>query len=166
MLLKNGVDFDKGVPRLYKYVCHIDKKKVYDPNKNPEGYEGDYDDIVKQMYKDGYTAWIFNLGGRAKVPIIASFEEVPITESFVQSGGMDNYIPKDRELEDYKIGEINMDGKLWYVVQEDGKIKSLTNCYLRDPDEWGTDSRYKKPLPEYLFKHVKVDRRYRGLYKK
>lgn len=160
-----GVDFDKGVPKTYKYICYIDKKKVYDPNKNPEGYTGDFDEKLKQMYDDGYTAWIFNLGGNPKVPIVASFEEVPISESFVQQGGIDSYVP-NRELVDYKVGEIEIDGKLWYVVQEDGAIQSLANCYLRDPDEWGTNSRYKKPLPEYLFKYVKIDKKYKGLYKK
>jgi hypothetical protein len=162
---EDGVYLDKNVPILYKYICYLDKNKIYDINENPHNYEGSFDEIYKKAYKDGYTAWIYNLGGKKNIPIVISFDDVFIADAYKKTlGGI--YVPKDRKLEDYKIGKLKINGELWYVLQKSDKIMSLNNCYLRKPEDMNSSSMFKKQIPEHLLKNIEIDKKYQKYYKK
>lgn len=83
---KRDYIYDKGISTDYLYVCRIEKNKIYPINENPNKYKKInqnthiLDSYYKQSKKDGFTAWVYPLGGNKKVQLVVSFEDVEIIE--------------------------------------------------------------------------------------
>lgn len=154
---EDGYAFDKLPSTNYKYICYIPLEKIYDINYNPNNYtEVTYEEEYIESSEDGYTAWSYYLGNNEEVPIVISFKDVTISESYEKSpGGL--YIEKDKELLDYKIGNINVNGVDMIIMQKDGYIKNLTNTYLTEEDEpKEAMSSYKGTLHQYMWSDVNI----------
>lgn len=124
----------------YFYVGYIPLNEIYDMNNNPENYEHEPGEVFEngllEFTRDlGYTAWIYNLSGNPKAPIIISFVDVEISEAYRKTGR--GYIDMDENTEDYKIGEITYrergarKAKTWDVMQPGEKLVALGNTYLK-----------------------------------
>lgn len=163
---EDGYRFDKLPSTDYKYICYIPLEKIYDINSNPNNYEGTWEEEYKQSSSDGYTAWAYYLGKNKKAPIVISFEDVKISEAYEQAPG-GGYREKDKEILDYKIGTINVDGEEMIIMQKDGYLKTLTNTYLteeEDPKEAMVS--YKSSLPQYMWSDVNISQEYIKDYSK
>jgi len=165
--IEDGYRFDKLPSIDYKYICYIPLEKIYDINYNPNNYkEGTYEEEYNQSSSDGFTAWTYYLGNNEEVPIVISFEDVKITEAYETAPG-GGYREKDKEILDYKIGTINIDGKEMIIMQKDGYIKTLTNTYLteeEDPKE--AMSSYKISLQQYMWSDANISPEYIEDYSK
>lgn len=163
---ENGYLYDKGVPTSYLYICHIPYNQIYPINENPNNFkklEGIpyVESIYQQSIREGYTAFCYYLNNNPRVPIVVSFEDVKITDSY-KSNNSGNYIPLNRELIDYPIGEINIDGEEWYIIQKSELSKDISNTYLsKEKDSKGG---YRKPFPYYLMKNSKIYDNYKNDY--
>lgn len=82
-LTESGISYDAGVSSDYKYISYISKDKIYDINKNPDGYEfSSLEEAYQRTSENGYTAWVYNLGKNPNAPIVVSFVDVKISEKF------------------------------------------------------------------------------------
>jgi hypothetical protein len=82
-LTESGISYDAGVSSDYKYISYIPKDKIYDINKNPDGYEfSSLEEVYQRTSENGYTAWVYNLGKNPNAPIVVSFVDVKISEKF------------------------------------------------------------------------------------
>ncbi|CAG7579730.1 MAG: hypothetical protein SLAVMIC_00062 [uncultured marine phage] len=154
---KDGISYDSGVSAENLYVCEIPLDKIYDINGNDRGYSGSWEEMYIQSRKDGYTAWIYNLGRKESAPIVISFTSVPIIESYEQAPG-GGYREMNKEILDYRIGTINVNGEEKIVMQKDGYKRTLTNTYLTtEPDPRKAMKVYKSNLEYYMRKDVKID---------
>lgn len=167
--IEGGPAHDSGVPTRFKYICHIPMKYVYPVMINPNKYEVPsgqhyWQSMYEQATADGYKAFIYNLGGKAGVPIIVAFVDIPIDEKFgpASGGGYRNLAEKEV---DYPIGTFEEGGETWTIMQQDGYIKSLNNTYLtqeEDPEEAMTS--YKKPFHVYQWKGANLFPEYESDY--
>ena len=104
-LTEGGISKDKGISNRYKYISYIPINEIYDINKNSNNYDksGSWENLYKQTSEDGYSAWVYNLGGYENVPILTSFKDVPISEKYTMlKSGM--YKLEGEELEDEVVG--------------------------------------------------------------
>lgn len=164
--VEDGYKYDKGVSSKYKYVVYIPVSKIYNMSENPNKYKGSLGDMHKQSVRDGYTAWMYNLGANRKAPIVISFKDVKIAEAYEPAKG-GGYKPLGEEETDYIVGRIVKDDEEWFIYQRDGYAKNLTNTYLsqeEDPRE-AMDS-YQEDLPVYMHKEAQIDPKYVSAYKK
>lgn len=163
---KNGVGHDRGVPRDYMYIAHMPIDDIYPIMINPNEYkvpkgEHFWQSMYEQASKDGYKAFIYNLGGEEGVPIIVSFVDVPIDEKYVLTSG-GKYKNLDEKQIDYPIGKfIDEDGVEWTIMQKDGYKRSLINTYLTQEDspEEAMDS-YKRQFHVYEWKNADLFPKY------
>lgn len=131
---EDGISFDRGVSNTYLYICHIPVSKIYPVNENPNDYkvpssEHYWESIYQQAIKDGYTAFIYNLGNDEKAPIVVSFVPVKIDEAYKPAPG-GGYMPMDKKLADFPIGEyIDNDGTKMYLMAQDGYPENIGNTY-------------------------------------
>jgi len=160
---KNGYIYDNiGGGHKYVYVCKIPVSEIYDLNSKTSGYVHEPGtDVLDGKYEfsreKGYTAWIYNLAKDNKVPIVVSFVDVEISDSYrFNEGG--KMVDKDVMVDDYKIGEVTFKRigerkfKKWDVYQYGEKLKSITNTYLKRGLE--TDKNFGSST--YLHKRVKL----------
>lgn len=161
---EGGISHDSGVSNTYMYVCEIPLDEIYDVGNDDRNYSGTWEEMYQKSIKDGYTAWIYNLGRKEAAPIVISFNDVPIVESYEQAPG-GGYREMDKELIDYRIGTINVDGDEFIVMQQDGYLKTLRNCYLtEEEDPMEAMESYKGRLEYYMRKNVKLDHEFEGDY--
>ena len=131
---EDAIRFDTGVGSDYYYVCHIPVSKIYPVMENPNDYKvpsgsHQWESIYQQAVKDGYTAFIYNLGGNDEAPIVISFVPVKIDEAYKKAPG-GGYMPMDKKLVDFPIGEyIENDGTKMYLMAKDGYPENIGNTY-------------------------------------
>jgi hypothetical protein len=165
----NGVLYDKGVQSAYEYVCYIDVNKIYDINKNaciitPDrklGFSaGSYEELYKLTSDVGFAAWTYNLAANENVPIVISFEDLKISESYMKTAGGER-VPFDWIPQDYIVGNIKMNDQIFDVYQKDGFSLNLTNLYYNpEPNNKG----YKRRLDEYIIKDIIFLPQYKNIY--
>jgi len=164
--VEGGGKYDKGISDKYMYIAHIPVDKIYNISKNPNGYEGSWGEMYAQSSKDGYTAWMYNLGANKKAPIVISFVDVPIDEAYGPAKG-GGYQPLGKEDVDYIIGTIVKDDEEWYIYQRDGYIKSLSNTYLsQEEDATEASESYQEDLPVFMYKEANIAPKYVSDYQK
>ena len=161
---ENGSLYDSIGNKKYKYISYIDVNKVYDINKNPKNYEVEnytnwYDAMLEKTKSGGFNSWIYNLAGNKNAPIIISFDDVKISESYVFDEEVGEYIPKDKKFKDYKVGKIKIDNEVWDVYQNSKRPKSFNNLYGK---QMGSD--YKKEIHSFQFKDIKFSSKYQNDY--
>lgn len=163
---EDGILHDTGVPNKFMYISHIPVDEVYPVMINPRGYEvgkGEHrwQSLYEQAKKDGYNAFIYNLGGKEGVPIIVSFVNLPIDEAYGRTKG-GGWRSLDFKEMDYKVGEfVDEKDQKWNIMQKDGFKRTLTNTYLSledDPKE--AMKSYKKPFYDYQWKDADIDQEY------
>ena len=163
---EDGVAYDKGVSSDYLYICHIPVKKIYQIDINPNGYEAvegkvNWESLYEQASNDGYIAFSYYLGGNENAPIVVCFKNLKIDEAYEHSKG-GGWIPLGKEMQDYPVGIAMLDGENWYVMQKDGFMVDIANCYLsEDKDPEG----YQRPLYQDSYKAIKFFPEYKGKYK-
>ena len=159
-----------GMSHDYTYTCLIPLIEIYDKGSNPDGFEPTgndsyYNELYEFTKERGYTAWMYNLGGKSDNPIIISFIDVEISEAYRKSkGGFQ--VKKDEALKDYKIGEVTLKGfgerklKTWDVMQPGESLKSMSNVYLKR----GRDVNRHFGGSTYLHSKVKLLPEFEGQY--
>jgi hypothetical protein len=163
---EDGYRYDKGIKPKFLYVCYIPVTDIYPINDNPYKYKkfesdlNQYDSYFKQSWNDGFTAWGYFLGGNKKAPIVVSFIDLPISESYKFSkGGLK--IPMEDEDLDYRIGSILIGDEKYFVMQKGGYPINLLNCYLTDEKNPKKAMRgYQKTLEVYMWDDLIIDDEY------
>lgn len=163
---EDGYRYDKGIKPKFLYVCYIPVTDIYPINDNPYKYEkfesdlNQYDSYFKQSWDDGFTAWGYFLGGNKKAPIIVSFIDLPISESYKFSKGGLKVPMEDEEL-DYRIGSILIGDEKYFVMQKGGYPLTLLNCYLTDErNPKKAMKSYQKTLEVYMWDDLLIDKEF------
>jgi len=161
---EDGVNYDKGVPTDYKYICYIPLKEIYPININPNEYKSEKDkstweSLYEQASNDGYTAFAYYYSNNKNVPIVISFKDVKISEGLELRGG--GYFKIGEEVPNIIIGEYNDSRKHYYVVQKGDLPKTLNNCYLVEDK---TDLNNKIRLEVYQYKYITLYEQYINSY--
>jgi len=167
---EDGYKFDKGVNTNYLYICYIPINDIYPINDNPYKYKkldddyNSFDSYFKQSWDDGFTAWGYFLGGNKNAPIIISFIDLPISESFkISKGGL--RIPMDETELDYVIGDILIGEEKYFVIQKGGYPTTLLNCYLSDEKNIKKVMKgYQKTLEVYMWDDLSLKEEFIGDY--
>lgn len=162
--VEGGNEYDTGISDKYLYICYVDYKKIYDIDVNKNRYVGTFQDMYEQSFSDGYIGWTYNLSGNKNVPIVILFVDVKISEAYVRgNGGV--YVDKDAKFVDYKIGNVVIEDTEYVVFQKGGYIKNLLNTYIVSKKDSNKKSPYRKRLPEYMWKHVKLLPKFKSDYR-
>ena len=164
-LTEGGVYKDKGVGRLYKYKFHIPLNEIYDINKNSNNYNinGNWGNIYSQISNDGYSAWVYNLGGKENTPILVSFKSVPITEKYeLISSGV--YKLSGEELEDEVVGVISKRGHHMLVLQKPYYPINSANLFAILPKDLNKKLRYESPIEFFEVNDIKFKDEFKRKY--
>jgi len=163
---EDGYKWDKGISTNYLYICYIPINDIYPINENPYKYEkneGDlniFDSFFKQSWEDGFTAWGYFLDNNKKAPIIISFIDIPISESYkISKGGL--RVPIDSDELDFRIGSILIGNEKYFVMQKSGYPLSLLNCYLTDEKNPKKAMKgYQKTLEVFMWDDLNIDKQF------
>lgn len=168
---EDGILYDKGVKSNYEYICYIDENKIYDlnrnssitnPNINLEYSESTYENLYKSTLDDGFTAWTYNLDKNPNAPIVVSFENVKISESYMKTPSGQK-VSFNWEPKDYIVGNFKIDNNIFDVYQKDGFIKHINNLYYI-PEL--NNKNYKRPIYDYMLKDINFIDNYKNDYMK
>lgn len=164
-LTEGGLSKDKGISNRYKYISYIPINEIYDINKNSNNYDksGGWENIYRQTSEDGYSAWVYNLGGYENAPILISFKDVPISEKYMMlESGM--YKLEGEELEDEVVGTILKNGREMLVLQKQYYPTHVTNLFAILPNDLNKKIRYESPIEHFEVKDIKFKDGFMGKY--
>ena len=164
-LTEGGIYFDKGISNTYKYISYIPINEIYDIVSNSNNYDksGSWENLYKQTSEDGYSAWVYNLGGYENVPILTSFKDVPISEKYMMlKSGM--YKLEGEELEDEVVGTIFKNGREMLVLQKQYYPIHVTNLYAIYPKDIDEKYRYESPIYDYQVRDIEFKDEFKSKY--
>lgn len=164
---EDGVNYDKGVPNTYLYICHIPVTEIYPIDINPNEYQEQknkvsWESYYEQATEDGYTAFAYYLNKNKNVPIIITFKALKIDKAYAKSTYGDSYMPLGEKSKDYAIGQVNIDGDNWFIIQRNNLSPDMLNTYLSQSKKGGE---YQKPFDQYQWKLAKIYPEYQKDYK-
>jgi hypothetical protein len=164
-LTEGGIYFDRGVGNLYKYVSYVPVNEIYDITSNSNNYDMSmgWDSLYQQTSVDGYSAWVYNLGGKSNVPILVSFKPVPISEKYEKTlSGSYRIVGED--LKDVVVGNINKEGEDLLVLQRSDRPVNVGNLYGIYPKDIDEKYRYESPIYDYQIRDIEFKDEFKRKY--